>query len=71
MKDPETTPDEKRDAMVKLGDLLRDSSPLRGRNRCQTTGCSRRYVRRCGLSRIAFREMICRGEIPWVRSSRF
>lgn len=69
MKDPEATSDEKRDAMAKLRRLPRDSSPVRGRNRCQMTGRPRGYIRKFGLSRIAFREMALKGELPGVRKS--
>ncbi|MEM9444297.1 MAG: type Z 30S ribosomal protein S14 [Verrucomicrobiota bacterium] len=35
-------------------------------NRCSITGRRRAYIRKFGLSRIAFREMASRGEIPGV-----
>ena len=52
-----------------LAKLPRNSSPTRLRNRCQVTGRSRGYIRRFGLSRITFREMALRGEIPGVTKS--
>lgn len=52
-----------------LSRLPRNSSPTRLRNRCQATGRSRGYIRRFGLSRITFREMALRGEIPGVTKS--
>lgn len=69
MKDPEATSVEKREAQAKLRKLPRDSSPVRTRNRCQMTGRPRGYLRKFGLSRIAFREMALKGEIPGVRKS--
>lgn len=35
-------------------------------NRCRVTGRRRAYMRRFGLSRLTFREMALRGEIPGV-----
>ncbi|MEQ9104182.1 MAG: 30S ribosomal protein S14 [Rhodothermales bacterium] len=52
-----------------LQKLPRDASPVRMRNRCKLTGRSRGYIRRFGLSRIAFREMALAGLIPGVRKS--
>ena len=69
MKDPEATPDEKREAMAKLRKLPRDSSPVRVRNRCNVTGRPRAYNRKFGISRIALREMALEGVIPGVRKS--
>ncbi|MEO1290979.1 MAG: 30S ribosomal protein S14 [Chloroflexota bacterium] len=52
-----------------LSKLPRNSSPTRLRNRCGVTGRSRGYIRRFGLSRITFREMALKGEIPGVTKS--
>ena len=52
-----------------LSKLPRNSNPTRLRNRCRVTGRSRGYMRRFGLSRITFREMALRGEIPGVTKS--
>ncbi|GAB5493859.1 MAG: 30S ribosomal protein S14 [Phototrophicaceae bacterium] len=52
-----------------LAKLPRNSSPTRLRNRCRVTGRSRSYMRRFGLSRITFREMALKGEIPGVTKS--
>ena len=52
-----------------LSRLPRNSNPNRVRNRCHVTGRSRGYMRRFGLSRITFREMALRGEIPGVTKS--
>ena len=52
-----------------LSKLPRNSSPTRLRNRCRVTGRSRGYIRRFGLSRITFREMALKGEIPGVTKS--
>ncbi len=52
-----------------LAKLPRNSNPTRLRNRCRVTGRSRGYIRRFGLSRITFREMALKGEIPGVTKS--
>ncbi len=49
-----------------LAALPRNSSAVRRRNRCVLTGRSRGYLRKFGLSRIKFRELALRGEIPGV-----
>lgn len=52
-----------------LAKLPRNSSPTRWKNRCNETGRTRAYMRRFGLSRIAFREHASKGEIPGVTKS--
>jgi len=52
-----------------LNQLPRNSSPIRQRNRCAITGRPRAYIRRFGLSRIAFRELALAGQIPGVTKS--
>lgn len=49
-----------------LAKLPRNSSPTRLKNRCAETGRPHAYIRRFGLSRIAFREHASKGEIPGV-----
>lgn len=67
--------DAKREALKAAGDyeglqkLPKNSSPVRIKNRCSITGRSRGYMRLFGLSRIQFREMARRGEIPGVKKS--
>lgn len=66
---------DRRKALKKAGDyealqkLPRDSSPVRMNNRCALTGRSRGYLRKYGVSRIAFRELALAGLIPGVRKS--
>ncbi len=69
IKDPAATLTEKREAQRALRKLPRDSSATRLRNRCQLTGRPRGYLRKFGLSRIAFRENALEGIIPGVRKS--
>ncbi|MEZ4424930.1 MAG: 30S ribosomal protein S14 [Gemmatimonadota bacterium] len=69
MKDPDATSLEKREAQAKIRKMPRDASPVRVRNRCQFSGRPRAYLRRFGLSRIAFRDNALEGMIPGVRKS--
>ena len=57
------------DAVRALQRLPRDASPVRLRNRDQTDGRPRGYLRKAGVSRITFRAMAHRGELPGVRKS--
>lgn len=52
-----------------LAKLPRNSSPTRWKNRCEQTGRPHAYMRRFGLSRISFRELASKGEIPGVTKS--
>ncbi len=49
-----------------LDKLPRNASPVRLKNRCMLTGRPRGYIRKFGLSRIAFREMALYGKIPGI-----
>ena len=66
IKDPTVTPEDKEAAVAKLDRLPKTSSRTRLRNRCFKTGRPRGVLRRFNLSRIAFREMALKGEIPGV-----
>lgn len=49
-----------------LQNLPRNSNPTRLHNRCSVTGRPRGYMRKFGISRIAFRELALQGKIPGV-----
>lgn len=49
-----------------LQKLPRNSSPTRLHNRCFVSGRPRGYMRKFGISRIAFREFALEGKIPGV-----
>ncbi|MCS6832427.1 MAG: 30S ribosomal protein S14 [Flammeovirgaceae bacterium] len=51
---------------VGLDKLPRSSSKVRLHNRCKLTGRPRGYMRRFGISRVAFRELASAGKIPGV-----
>ncbi len=52
-----------------LRKLPRDSSPTRLMNRCRLTGRPRGVLRDFELSRIKFRELAHKGQIPGVKKS--
>ncbi|SDP33443.1 small subunit ribosomal protein S14 [Klenkia soli] len=60
------SPDERAAAVAALQKLPRDSSATRVRNRDVADGRPRAYLRAFGLSRVRFREMAHRGELPGV-----
>jgi small subunit ribosomal protein S14 len=49
-----------------LQQLPRNSAPTRLHNRCNVSGRPRGYIRKFGISRIAFRELTLEGKIPGV-----
>lgn len=63
---------ERRGALLAAGDyaglakLPRDASPTRLKSRCAVTGRARGYIRKFGVSRIVFRELASRGQLPGV-----
>lgn len=56
-------------ARTGLQRLPRDASPTRLRNRDVVDGRPRGHLRNFGLSRVRFREMAHRGELPGIRKS--
>ena len=66
IKNPDSSSEDKKAAVAKLDKLPRSSSPIRIRTRCFKTGRPRGVIRRFNLSRIAFREMALKGEIPGI-----
>jgi small subunit ribosomal protein S14 len=52
-----------------LQQLPRDSCPTRLHNRCIMSGRPRAYMRKFGISRIAFRDLALEGKIPGVRKA--
>ncbi len=65
--DVKQTPEERFAARQKLASLPRNSAKIRLRNRCAVTGRPRGYMRFFGLSRITFRELALKGELPGIR----
>ena len=60
------TPEERAAAVRELARQPRDASATRVRNRDAVDGRPRGYLGTFGLSRIRFREMAHRGELPGV-----
>jgi small subunit ribosomal protein S14 len=66
---PNSSFEEKMEAVKKLQCLPRDSAPVRQRNRCRMTGRPHGYYRKFGLSRIKLREAAMRGDVPGLSKS--
>ncbi|MDR7277086.1 30S ribosomal protein S14 [Catenuloplanes atrovinosus] len=66
---PDTDPGVRAAAVRTLASLPRDSSPSRRRDRDQIDGRPRGVLSRFGLSRVRFRELALRGELPGVRKA--
>ncbi|MBU5344669.1 30S ribosomal protein S14 [Paenibacillus lautus] len=66
---------EKRTELIEKGDyealqkLPRDSSATRLHNRCAVSGRPRGYISKFGVSRIVFRELAHKGQIPGLKKS--
>ena len=66
----------KREALKAAGDyealaqLPANASPTRLHNRCNLTGRPHGYMRKFGISRIAFRELAYKGQIPGVKKGQ-
>lgn len=54
---------------VSLQKLPRDASPTRLKNRCEITGRPRGYLSRYKVSRIVFRQLAHKGQIPGVKKA--
>lgn len=67
--DMKLAPEERQAAREKLAKLPRNSSPVRLRTRCVVTGRPRAVYKEFMLSRIAFREMAHRGELPGIHKA--
>ncbi len=66
IKNPKSSLDEKKLALMALEKMPRDANPIRIRNRCNLTGRPRGYYRKFGLSRISLREMANNGKVPGI-----
>ncbi|MEM1090018.1 MAG: 30S ribosomal protein S14 [Pseudomonadota bacterium] len=64
-----STDEEVMDAQLKLQKMPRDSSPVRQRNRCRSSGRPRGYYRKFGLSRNKLREAMMRGDVPGLKKA--
>lgn len=69
LNDPNVPIEEKFQIQEQFAKLPRNSCPTRLNRRCKVSGRSRAYYRKFGISRIAFRELALRGQLPGVRKS--
>ena len=69
IRNPGSSYEERMEAQRGLQALPRNASPTRVRNRCLISGRNRGFLRRFGMSRIDFRLLALRGDIPGVRKS--
>ncbi len=69
IKNPNTSDDERLDAVTKLQKLPRDASPVRRQNRCRQTGRPKGVYRKFGLGRNKLREATMRGDVPGLRKA--
>ena len=67
--DENASPEDREAARLGLQKLPRDASPARVRNRDQIDGRPRGTFQKFGISRVRFRDMAHRGELPGVTKS--
>lgn len=67
--DPNGTDESREAARLGLQKLPRDASPIRVRNRDAIDGRPRGNLRDYGISRVRFRKMAHRGELPGITKS--
>jgi len=67
--DPKASDEDREAARVGLQKLPRDASPVRVRDRDSIDGPPRGTFRKFGVSRIRFRDMAHRGELPGITKS--
>ncbi|GAB3661298.1 30S ribosomal protein S14 [Actinocorallia lasiicapitis] len=69
IRSPRTAESLRTAAVRELGRQPRDASATRVRNRDTVDGRPRGHLRKFGISRIRFREMAHRGELPGITKS--
>ena len=67
--DPTSTDEQREAARLGLQKLPRNASPVRVRNRDVIDGRPRGHLSKFGISRVRFRDMAHRGELPGVTKS--
>lgn len=67
--DPNSTDEQREAARLGLQKLPRNASPVRLRNRDVIDGRPRGHLSKFGISRVRFRDMAHRGELPGVTKS--
>ena len=69
IKSQASSEEQRQEAQQALQKLPRNSSPVRVRNRCAISGRVRGYLGRFDMSRVDFRLLVLKGQIPGVRKS--
>lgn len=64
IKSPQSSAEQREEALLALQRLPRNANPCRQRNRCHLTGRPRGYYRKFGLARNKLREHAMEGNIP-------
>ena len=67
--DENATDEAREEARLGLQKLPRDASPVRLRNRDKIDGRPRGTLQKFGISRVRFRDMAHRGELPGITKS--
>ena len=67
--DPNATDEAREEARVGLQKLPRNASPVRVRSRDSIDGRPRGVLSKFGISRVRFRDMAHRGELPGITKS--
>jgi small subunit ribosomal protein S14 len=67
--DPNSTDAQREEARLGLQKLPRNASPVRLRGRDAIDGRPRGFLREFGVSRVRFRDMAHRGELPGITKS--
>jgi len=67
--DPASTDEQREAARLGLQKLPRDASPVRVRGRDSIDGRPRGFLKEFGISRVRFRDMAHRGELPGITKS--
>jgi small subunit ribosomal protein S14 len=67
--DPNANDEQREAARLGLQKLPRDASPVRLRNRDAVDGRPRGNLSKFGISRVRFRDMAHRGELPGITKS--
>ncbi|MDX1609305.1 MAG: 30S ribosomal protein S14 [Halofilum sp. (in: g-proteobacteria)] len=69
IKDPNTSFEERMEAVEALQKLPRDASPARQQRRCRQTGRPHSVYRKFGLGRNKLREATMQGDVPGLRKA--
>lgn len=69
INNPQSSVEAVDEAVMKLQKMPRDASAVRIRNRCSQTGRPRGFLRKFGMSRVTFRDLSLKGQIPGITKS--